>query len=83
MRLSHILSFAVAMAPALAGNAWANACETPKLVCSTTMPVGGFCECSAHGTTEDGTVVAKRPAHRKAVGTPVGCGTQANQPGCK
>ncbi len=64
-------------------NAWAAACQTPKMVCSTTMPVGGFCECSVHGTTQDGTVVVKPAQRHKQASTPVGCGTQANQPGCK
>ncbi len=83
MRLPPVLRLTVVLVPVLASNAaWGNACQTPKLVCSTTMPVGGFCECSAHGTTEDGTVVTK-PAPRHKSAAPVGCGTQAHQPGCK
>jgi hypothetical protein len=83
MHLSLVLGSAVALSMVLASNAaWANACQTPKLVCSTTMPVGGFCECSAHGITQDGTVVTKPAPHHKSA-APVGCGTQANQPGCR
>lgn len=83
MGLPLVLRLAVALCPMLASNAaWANACQTPKMVCLTTMPVGGFCECSLHGTTQDGTVVIKPAPHHK-IGVPVGCGTQANQPGCK
>jgi hypothetical protein len=83
MRLSFTLSFALIVALSLASQAAsANSCQTPKMVCSTTMPLGGFCECRAHGTTQDGTVVQK-PAPRHKSAAPVGCGTQANQPGCK
>jgi hypothetical protein len=65
--------------PALA----ANMCQAGKLTCATTMPVGGYCECSSHGTTQDGTVVSKPVPHRKVNSTAGGCGTQPNAPGCR
>ncbi len=65
-----------------AGPALANMCVAENLSCPTKMPVGGFCECTAHGQTKDGTVVQKSPV-RKANATAGGCGAQPNSPGCK
>jgi hypothetical protein len=65
-----------------AGPALANMCVAENLSCPTKMPVGGFCECTAHGQTKDGTVVAKAPEHRSNA-TAGGCGAQPNAPGCK
>jgi hypothetical protein len=81
MRILMILCVAFVASTGRAGAA--NICQTPKLVCTTTMPIGGFCECSAHGATQDGTVVPKPASHRKLNATGAGCGTQAHQPGCK
>jgi hypothetical protein len=61
----------------------ANICQAGKLACATTMPVGGFCECTAHGTTEEGTVVKKLPPHAKVNATAGGCGSHPGAPGCK
>jgi hypothetical protein len=65
-----------------AGPALANMCVAENLSCPTKMPVGGFCECTAHGQTKDGTVMEKAPAH-KSNSTAGGCGAQPNAPGCK
>jgi len=79
---------AASLVAALLGNSAAlaaNICQTPKLACVTHMPVGGFCECAAHGTTQDGTVVHKLPPGQKinATGTAGGCGAHPGAPGCK
>jgi len=61
----------------------ANYCQTDHLTCGTTMPVDGYCECRARGTTEDGTVVAARERHTAVNSTAAGCGTAPNAPGCR
>lgn len=60
-----------------------NACETQTLSCPTTMPVGGYCECTSRGRTEDGTVANRPPQGRRYNSTAGGCGTQPNGPGCR
>jgi len=80
MRLSVFVAFAAMFA---SGPALANMCQTDKLMCATNMPVGGFCECTAHGTTQDGTVVKKPPPHAKVNSTAGGCGVNPKAPGCK
>jgi hypothetical protein len=65
------------------GKVLANTCQTNHLLCPTTMPVEGYCECHAHGTTEDGTVVARAPTHRQMSGTAGGCGANPASPGCR
>jgi hypothetical protein len=63
--------------------AWANMCKTETLSCGTSMPVGGYCECSARGKTEDGTVMS-RPVSRQPVNaTAGGCGANPKAPGCR
>jgi hypothetical protein len=61
----------------------ANICQAGKLTCATTMPVGGFCECTSHGDTQDGTVVKKPAPTRHVNATAGGCGSQPGAPGCK
>ncbi len=84
MRLGTRLGFALAGAVALAGGAAsaANICQAGKLTCATNMPVGGYCECTGGGTTQDGTVVAKPAPHRKVNSTAGGCGVNPKAPGC-
>jgi len=77
-----LVIFAAAMLQGGAASA-ANICQADKLACPTTMPVGGFCECTAHGTTQDGTVVRKPAPARHVNATAGGCGAQPNAPGCK
>jgi len=69
----------LAATPALA----LNICQAGKLTCATHMPVGGFCECTAHGATQDGTVVAKPAPNHKVNATAGGCGINPGAPGCK
>jgi hypothetical protein len=79
MRFALIAAFAL-----IAGSASAaNICQAGKLTCPTTMPVGGFCECTAHGATQDGTVVKKPAPERHVNATAGGCGATPNAPGCK
>jgi len=80
MRLicSLAAAFALSAAPALA----VNICQAGKLTCATTMPVGGYCECTSHGTTQDGTVVPKPAPHRPVNSTAGGCGAKPGSPGC-
>jgi hypothetical protein len=60
MRSIGYLTFAiVAVVTFTAGPASANICRAERLTCVTTMPVGGYCECTARGTIEGGEVVAK------------------------
>lgn len=61
----------------------ANICEAGRLRCATTMPVDGYCECTAHGATEGGTVVGRREARQPPNSTAAGCGAQPNAPGCR
>jgi hypothetical protein len=72
-----LIALTLASVPALAGM-----CQAGKLMCPTQMPVGGYCECTAHGITTGGTVVAKAPPHKKPDATAGGCGAQPNAPGC-
>jgi hypothetical protein len=84
LRASAYLGAAVMGIAVLAGGAaLANTCQTEHLLCPTTMPIDGYCECKAHGITEDGTVVAKPPPHRPTNATAGGCGAQPGSPGCR
>ncbi len=78
------MRYAVFLALAFSGTGAyaANICQAGKLTCGTTMPTGGYCECTAHGTTEGGTVVPKPPPHRKVNATAGGCGAHPGTPGC-
>ncbi len=80
--LSMAVAFCAAIlvaTPALA----INICQAGKLTCATHMPVGGFCECTSHGTTQDGTVVPKPAPNQKVNSTAGGCGINPGAPGCK
>ena len=82
-RIGH-LTFALLTAATLAaGPARANICQTDRLKCATNMPVDGYCECTSHGTTEDGTVVRNSQSRQPLNATSGGCGTQPNAPGCR
>lgn len=64
----------------------ANICKAGDLTCSTTMPTGGFCQCTSGGNTQDGTVAedpstqAHPPRSNASAG---GCGDQPNAAGCR
>jgi hypothetical protein len=53
------------------------------LTCVTTMPVGGYCECTARGTTEGGEVVSKPEPGHPVNATSGGCGAEPHAPGCR
>jgi hypothetical protein len=84
MRFLGYLVFALTTAIALNnGAALANTCQAENLTCPTTMPVGGYCECTSRGATQGGTVV-ERPAPRtRQNSTAGGCGAHPNEPGCR
>jgi hypothetical protein len=63
--------------------AFANTCQTDRMTCATTMPAEGYCECTAHGTTEGGTVVSKPVPHHRMNSTSGGCGAHPDAPGCR
>ena len=77
------IALAAATLGFLAGPALATVCQTDHLLCASTMPADGYCECSARGTTEGGTVVLKAPPNRAINATSGGCGAQPNSPGCR
>jgi hypothetical protein len=84
MRFTRCLSLTLLAVIACGGGAAsaANICQAEKLACATTMPVGGFCQCTAHGATQDGTVVAKPLPGQHVNATSGGCGAQPSAPGC-
>jgi hypothetical protein len=83
MRSRCYLLLALAPLAFAAAPAMARVCVAGKLICATTMPVGGFCECSAHGESKDGTVFEKAPPGAKINATAGGCGAHPNAPGCR
>ena len=60
----------------------ANSCHAETMSCPTAMPVGGYCECTAHGVTQSGTVAAKPAPAPKTRATAGGCGAHPGAPGC-
>ncbi len=83
-RVSTYLAMAVlGVAAAAAHPADAAMCRAGKLSCATSMPVGGYCECTARGVTEDGTVVEAARSKRPVNSTAAGCGARPNAPGCR
>ena len=81
--LAYLVAALTVMAPLGAGKVLANTCRTDHLMCATTMPVDGYCECRAHGNVEDGTVVARPPSHQEINATSGGCGARPGSPGCR
>ena len=80
MRANGYVALALFAAAAIpSAPAFANTCQAGRLSCPTTMPIDGYCECTAHGTTEGGTVVSKPAAHRPANATPGGCGAHPDR----
>ncbi len=85
MRLIGYLACALTVNAALAiGPALAGTCQANGLTCATTMPPGGYCECTARGNTESGTVVTA-PVRKSAASnaTAGGCGANPNNAGCR
>jgi hypothetical protein len=84
MRCTGFLTLALlALLGVAGGPVFAATCQAGRLICATTMPVGGYCQCTAHGKTEDGTVVSRPPQHTSVNSTAGGCGAQPNAPGCR
>jgi len=85
MRFTRYLSCALLAAAVLGGGAAsaANICRADKLTCSTNMAVGGFCQCTANGSTQDGTVVSESAPDQRVNSTAGGCGAQPADPGCR
>jgi hypothetical protein len=85
MRIPGLLTAAVFVAGTLGGAPAfaANVCKAEHMSCATTMPVGGFCQCAAKGTTEDGTVVPPGQVRGKLNASGAGCGTDTKAPGCR
>ena len=84
MRFVSCFAATLGLVVALAGGqALANVCQTDHMVCATTMPIDGYCQCTAHGGTEDGDVVAKPVSHQPINARAGGCGAQPGAPGCK
>jgi hypothetical protein len=83
MRNFARLAYVAAAAAGFAGGpALANSCQAEKMMCATAMPVGGYCECTAHGMTMGGTVVAGPGRGRADNATAGGCGAHPQAPGC-
>jgi hypothetical protein len=83
MKSLGYLAAALIIAMALGGGqALANSCRAETLSCPTAMPLGGFCECTAHGTTQAGTVTTPAP-HERYNSTAGGCGAEPGAPGCR
>ena len=84
MRLTAALTALLVVAAPLGASqaAPANICQAKTLSCPTKMPVGGFCECTAKGQSEDGTVIAKPAPGKKVNSTAGGCGSNPGAPGC-
>jgi hypothetical protein len=57
--------------------------QAGKLRCATTIPVDGYCECTAHGNTDEGTAVSRRETRQPLSSTAAGCGAQPGSPGCR
>ncbi len=79
LTLAGLLVAAAGSGPALA----ANTCQAPPLSCATTMPIGGYCQCTERGMTKDGTVVGSASRGQRDNATAGGCGAQQNAPGCR
>jgi len=83
MKSLGYLAAALITVMALAGGpALANTCRAETLICPTTMPVDGFCECTSHGITQAGTVTTPAP-HEHYNSTAGGCGVNPGAPGCR
>jgi hypothetical protein len=83
MRFARNLGYAVFLVMLGGGGAVAaNICQTQQLTCATTMPVGGFCECTANGVTQDGSVGPVPPPGEHVNATAGGCGANPTAPGC-
>ncbi len=79
--MKYLVSLTVAFALAggiAVGPAHAAVCQTETMSCGTTMPIGGYCECTAKGKTEGGDVIAKALSKKPVNATAGGCGAQGS-----
>jgi hypothetical protein len=84
MRCIGYVAVALLTAAAVNGGpASANVCHAGRLICPTTMPVDGYCECRAHGRVESGTVYSGAQSRRMINAATGGCGSEPNAPGCR
>jgi hypothetical protein len=87
MRLTLSIGGALLAATAFGGGPAfaANMCQAETLSCATTMPVGGYCECTSRGSTQSGTVVEhlSRRQAEPVNSTAGGCGAHPGAPGCR
>jgi hypothetical protein len=81
--LRYLAAAFVTAATIASGHALASTCRADPLICPSTMPVGGFCECKASGTTIAGTVAATLAPDEHYNATAGGCGAQSDDPGCR
>jgi hypothetical protein len=82
MKFSLALASLLVAGSAVGGTAArANTCQAETLMCTTTMPIGGYCECTSKGATQSGTVTAT-PPRRPVNSTAGGCGAHPEAPGC-
>ncbi len=80
--VQYLCAALLACAAFAAGPAQANTCQAGGLICATTMPAGGYCECTAHNDTQSGTVVAAPVRGQRTDATAGGCGAHPDAPGC-
>ncbi len=78
----HLIAAFVTASALAAGPALANVCQAGPAMCPTTMPDGGYCECTLHGQVQGGTAMAQPPKHQPMNASSGGCGAQPNAPGC-
>jgi hypothetical protein len=84
MRFFGYLTLTLAAAVALGdGPARAATCQAENVTCPTTMPAGGYCECTSRGATHSGTVVERATSHKRQDATTGGCGAHPDAPGCR
>lgn len=59
MRLNHVLGCAL-LAGCLGAPAYAGTCRIDSgATCSSSMPLGGYCECNVGGVNEGGTIITE------------------------
>lgn len=80
--IAYIAALTVAAALS-GGKVLANTCVTDHMMCPTTMPADGYCECHARGNTEGGTVAARFQSHGQMKAATGGCGEEPGSPGCR
>ncbi len=83
MRIALYVASALLAAVSGGSAVAANICRAEKMTCATNMPIDGYCECTAHGATQGGTVVSGPRRDRPLNATSGGCGDHPGAPGCR